>query len=135
MSASFIDSNILVYLTQGDLKKAEKSEELLRAGGFTSVQVLNEIANVARKKYDKPWSEIRAFLRLVGRLLEVTPLTMEIHEQGLRLAERYRLSVYDGMILSAALATGSAIVWSEDMQHGMVIEDSLRIRNPFIDSH
>ena len=64
-------------------------------------------------------------------LLTVHPLTIEIHETGLALAERYGLSTYDAMIAASALHAGCNKLWSEDMQHGMVLEGRLRIVNPF----
>jgi hypothetical protein len=40
------------------------------------------------------WTETRAFLSMTGDLLPVQPLTIDIHETGLALAERYGLSTY-----------------------------------------
>ena len=65
-------------------------------------------------------------------LLTVHPLTVEIHETGLGLAERYGLSTNDAMIAASALHADCNTLWSEDMQDGMVIERSLRITNPFL---
>jgi predicted nucleic acid-binding protein len=64
-------------------------------------------------------------------LLTVHPVTIEIHETRLALAERYGLSVYDAMIAASALHAGCDTLWSEDMQDGMAIDESLRIVNPF----
>jgi len=58
-------------------------------------------------------------------------LTMEVHETGLALAERHMLSIYDAMIAAAALHAHCDTLWSEDMQDGMVIEERLRVVNPF----
>jgi predicted nucleic acid-binding protein len=59
--------------------------------------------------------------------------TNETHQSGLRLAERHGFSIYDSFIVAAALAAGCDTLWSEEMQHGMVIEQRLRIANPFVD--
>lgn len=131
MKDSFFDSNVLLYLALGDARKSIVAEQLVKQGGWVSVQVLNEIANVAQKKYAKPWDEVRRFLELVRGLLDVAPLTVEIHEQGLRLAERYRLSVYDATIVSAALTTSCSTLWSEDMQHDLLIDGRLTIKSPY----
>ena len=96
-----------------------------------SVQALNEITNVARRKMGMSWTETRAFLSMIRNLLPVQPLTVEIHETGLELAERYGLSTYDAMITASALHAGCDTLWSEDMQHGSVLDDRLRIVNPF----
>lgn len=106
MPASFFDTNVLVYLASDDATKADRAEALIASGGTISVQVLNELTNVARRKMRMPWEDIRGFLRLMRELLAVQPLTIEIHDQGLVLAERYGLSTYDAMIAAAALETG-----------------------------
>lgn len=46
-AASFFDTNVLVYLASGDAAKADRAEAAVAAGGAISVQVLNELANVA----------------------------------------------------------------------------------------
>jgi predicted nucleic acid-binding protein len=127
----FLDSNILMYLASGDAAKADRAEQLLRDGGTVSVQVLNEIANVAVRKMKLSWSDTRDFISRIRDLLTVIPLTEPIHESGLRLAERYQFGVYDGMIVAAALEAGCEVVLSEDLQHGLVVDGRLRIVNPF----
>jgi predicted nucleic acid-binding protein len=131
MPASFFDSNVLVYIASGDVAKADRAEAAIATGGAISVQVLNEIANVARRKMQMSWPETHAFLDMLRGLLAVHPLTVETHETGLRLAERYGFSTYDAMIAAAALHAGCDTLWSEDMQHGMALDEGLRIINPF----
>jgi predicted nucleic acid-binding protein len=130
MPASFFDTNILVYLASGDAAKADRAETAIAAGGAISVQVLNELTNVARRKMQMSWADTHTFLNTLRDLLTVHPLTVEIHETGLTLAERYGLSTYDAMIAASALHAGCDTLWSEDMQHGMSIE-GLHIVNPF----
>ena len=129
--AAFIDANVLLYLASADEQKITKVRGILAQGGTISVQILNEIANVARRKMRMEWAETIAFVERFRLLLTVVPLTQQIHEDGLRLAERYRLSVYDGMVVAAALQTGCSVLLSEDMHHGLKVEGRLEIRNPF----
>jgi predicted nucleic acid-binding protein len=131
MAASFFDTNVLLYLFSNDPVKADRAEALLRDGGMISVQVLNELTHVARRKMRMTWSETRSLLAMLRGLLTVQPLTLEIHETGLALAERYGLSTYDAMIAAAALEAGCETLWSEDMQHGMALSERLQIANPF----
>ena len=131
MPGSFFDTNVVLYLASGDAAKAERAEALIGEGGTISVQVLNEIASVARRKMHLTWAETRAFLSTMHQLLPVEPMTIATHETGLLLAERYGLSIYDGMIAASALAADCETLWSEDMQDGMTIENRLRITNPF----
>ncbi len=131
MPASFFDTNVVLYLASRDSRKADRAEEILRAGGAVSVQVLNETANVARRKLGMTWAETREFLTGLRALVSVHPVTVETHEIGVTLAERYGIAVYDAMIAAAALQARCDTLWSEDMQHGMTIDGRMRILDPF----
>ncbi len=131
MPGRFFDTNILLYLASADASKADRAERIVAEGGSIIVQVLNEIANVARRKMRLNWEDTRWFLATVRALLPVEPLTVATHEAGLRLAGRYGLSTYDAMIAASALMADCDVLWSEDMQHGLIIEDRLRIVDPF----
>jgi predicted nucleic acid-binding protein len=130
MPGSFFDTNILIYVASDD-PKSDQAEKIVGDGGAISVQVLNELANVARRKMRMSWTDTRRFLSLLRGLLSVYPVTVETHEIGLALAERYQLSIYDAMIAAAALQADCDTLWSEDMQHRMVLEGRLRVINPF----
>jgi predicted nucleic acid-binding protein len=131
MPGSFFDTNVLIYVVSGDPAKADRAEKIIGDGGTISVQVLNELANVARRKMRLSWSDTYSLLSTIRSLLPVTPITIEIHETGLALAQRYDLSVYDAMIAASALHADCDKLWSEDMQDGMRIDGRLRIANPF----
>ena len=126
----FFDSNVLINLTDVESGKAGQTEDLLADGGVISVQVLNEFANVALRKVRLSWPETRDFLDTFRATLNIVPLTVETHQCGLELAERYQLNVYDGMIIAAAQLAGCATLFSEDMHDGLVIE-GLTVRNPY----
>lgn len=132
MPGSFFDTNVLMYVASGDPAKADLAEKLIGDGGTISVQVLNEITNVARRKMRMSWAEARSFLSVIRGLLAVQPITIEIHETGLVLAEHYGLSPYDAMIAASALNADCDTLWSEDMHDGMVLDNRLRIVNPFL---
>jgi predicted nucleic acid-binding protein len=133
MSAkAFIDSNIVLYLLSADVAKADRAEAVMTAGGVVSVQVLNEVTNVARRKLGMAWAETDELLAGLRSACSVEPLTLRTHDTGRRLAERYGLSTWDAMIVSAALLAGCDTLFSEDMQHGLLLEQQLRVCNPFI---
>jgi predicted nucleic acid-binding protein len=131
MAGKFFDTNVLLYLASEDAAKAARAEAVVAEGGAISVQVLNEFANVARRKMRLSWADTHALLDLLRGLLSVHPLTVETHETGLALAERYGFSTYDAMIAAAALQAGCDTLWSEDLQDGMTLTEGLRIVNPF----
>ena len=127
----FLDTNVVLYLLSADTVKADRAEELLAIGGLISVQVLNEFAAVASRKLSMSWSEIRDVLAQVRAVCSVEPMSIETHERAIQVAERYGLAIYDALIVSAALLAGCTTLYSDDLQHGQVIERQLTIRNPF----
>ena len=131
MPGSFFDTNVLVYLASGDAAKADRAEAAIAGGGAISVQVLNELTNAARRKMRMSWADTHIFLTALRGLLTVHPVTLETHETGVELAERCGFSIFDAMIAAAALRAGCDTLWSEDMQHGMTLDEGLRILNPF----
>ncbi|MFN3718523.1 MAG: PIN domain-containing protein [Rhizobium rhizophilum] len=131
MAGRFVDTNVLLYLASGDPQKADRAETVLAQGGTISVQVLNETANVLRRKMRMSWPDTHVFLDMIRALLTVEPVTVATHEKGLVVSERYGLSLYDAMIVAAALLAGCDTLLSEDMQDGLVVDDRLRIVNPF----
>ena len=133
---SFFDTNVLLYLLSNDATKADRSEALLASGGVVSVQVLNEFASVASRKLAMTIAEIREILstiRAACAVMPFMPLDIETHDLGLDIEERHRFSIYDALIVAAAVRAGCTILYTEDLQQGQVIE-KLQIRNQFVGS-
>jgi predicted nucleic acid-binding protein len=126
----FLDTNVLLYLLSPDAAKADRAEALIAAGGVVSVQVLNEFAYVATRKLALSIAEVREILATIRAVCIVKSLDVETHDAGLALAEQHRLSIYDALIVAAALQAGCRVLLTEDMQHGRSF-GRLRIRNPF----
>jgi predicted nucleic acid-binding protein len=127
---SFFDTSVLLYLLSDDTAKADRIETLLAAGGVISVQVLNEFAVVALRKLKMPLNEIREILDTIRAVCTVEPITVETHDRGLAVFERYRFSLYDSILVATALISGAKILYSEDLQHGQIIDNQLRVTNP-----
>lgn len=130
MSAEFADTNIVLYLLE-DGPKADRAEAIMGQGPRISVQVLNEAMVNCRRKAGLSWDETDAFLAGIQALCPVGDLTLQTHEVGRALAERYGFSVYDAMIVAAALIAGCTTLWTEDMHDGLLVEGRLRLVNPF----
>ncbi|MDJ0277297.1 PIN domain-containing protein [Sphingomonas sp. 2R-10] len=128
---AFLDTNVLLYAFVDDVRRPE-AQQLLDGTAIISVQCLNEFATVSLRKQRVEWIEIRERIDLIRTgTAHIVPLTDAIHRDGLRIAERYRLSIYDSMIAAAALSAGCDRLWSEDLHHDLVIDDRLRVANPF----
>jgi predicted nucleic acid-binding protein len=130
---TFFDTNILVYVVGQKDERTDTAEALLAGGGIISVQVLNELANVSRKKLRMSWEEIDEALAAV-RVVCPSPLPLRIdtHDAGRRIAAKYGYSMFDGLIAASALEAECDTLYSEDLQDGQVIEGRLTIRNPFL---
>jgi len=129
---AFFDTNVLVYIVGQEDERTAVAEALVAGGGVLSVQVLNELAAVARRRLGLTWDEVGEALAAI-RVLCPSPvaLTIETHEAGLRIAAQYQFHIYDALVAAAALEAGCTTLYSEDLQDGQVIDGCLTIRNPF----
>ncbi len=134
---TFIDTNVLVYWLD-DSKRADLVERLLAQRCVISVQVLNEFANVLRRKRAMPLVEIQLLSETLIDVCDVVDLSVRTHQTVLALMERYNFSLYDANIVAAAGLSGCAVLCSEDLQDGLNLAwpgfagvATLTIRNPF----
>lgn len=132
MSADFVDTNVLIYFAEDEEAKSLVAARLLERGCVASVQVLNEFTNVARRLLGYDWDRTREVLLLIRSFLDVHPVRVRTHEVAVDVAARHGFHIYDATIIAAALEAGCETLWTEDMQHGQVIEGRLHIRNPFL---
>jgi predicted nucleic acid-binding protein len=128
----FFDTNVLIYAVAKNDPRASKAETLLASGGIISIQSLNEFVSVARRKLGMSWKEVKELLDLICILCpDPVPISLDMHKAALDIAEKYGYSIYDALIVSAALETGCRVLYSEDLQDGQIINRQLTIRNPF----
>ena len=128
----FLDTNVLVYAFSLD-PRSDVALALLVRSNRIGVQSLNEFALAARRRLNFNWDAVQAAIdRLLWLFPAPQPLTLAVHDVGLRLAERYQLRIYDAMIVAAALACDCDTLWSEDMHDGLIVDERLTIRNPFV---
>ena len=130
-ASAFFDTNILLYLLSSDAAKADRVEEALAEGGVISVQVLNEFSSVARRKLGLHVEDIREVLTAIRAVCRVESLTEQTYDVGLTVSDQYGFSIYDSMIVAAALLADCSILYSEDLQHGQVLDKRLTVTNPF----
>ncbi|MEZ5514738.1 MAG: PIN domain-containing protein [Steroidobacteraceae bacterium] len=127
----FFDTNILIYAFASNDPRSARAESLIAEGGTIGVQVLNEFANVTRRKLCWQWEQIEASLAVVEELFApVAPLTKDIHTRAVALAREHELPFYDALIVAAAQDAGCRTLFSEDLQHGQKF-GTLTVENPF----
>jgi predicted nucleic acid-binding protein len=136
----FIDTNIFIYSfddtqpEKQDLSKRIIGFALENDAGIISSQVVQEFLNVATRKFKTPLS-ITDCLTFLNRIMEplcVVFANMDLYHHSLDIMQRWKLSFYDSLIISAAIQEDCSILYSEDFQHNQKIQ-SLTIINPFIE--
>jgi predicted nucleic acid-binding protein len=130
-AAEFLDTSTLLYLVSADAGKADRVEQLLRGKPTVSVQILNEFAAVASRKFGMSMDEVTESLEPVSTICRVRPVTLEDHELARLIAARYKFGFHDSVVIAAALHAGCTTLYAEDLQHGQHIHRTLRIVNPF----
>jgi predicted nucleic acid-binding protein len=131
----FVDSNVLIYaVDESDAKKHEAaslwlSELWEKRCGRVSFQVLQEFyANVTRK-----WPPARAPVQAqIRRLLTWRPVVIdaEILEAAWKIQDRYKISFWDGLIVSSARSASCTHLLTEDLQADQDL-DGVLVVNPF----
>lgn len=129
---AFVDSNIVLYAIGDESFKRQVAWRILFQSPVISVQVLNECSNVLIKKRKVDKSDVRATLQDILQFVSVEAIDFPMIETAWDLMERYRFSYFDSLILASALTAGCQTLYSEDMQHGQVINGRLTIVNPFL---
>jgi predicted nucleic acid-binding protein len=121
---------VLLYTVENDEAKARRAYEIMDEGPLITVQVLNEFANVARKKFKMDWSDIRDGLEHIRECCEVLPLNLNVHLKAVEFAEANQIGIYDACLAAAADLAGCDTLYTEDLNDGQRI-GGVTIRNPF----
>ena len=129
---AFFDTNVLIYAVVQSDPRSTRAEEILLSGGVLSVQILNEFVSVARRKLAMSWNEVNEALDAFRVLCPAPlPITTQVHESALKIAEKHGYNIYDTLVVAAALDAGCTTLYSEELQHGQTIAGRLTIENPF----
>jgi predicted nucleic acid-binding protein len=132
----FIDTNILVYaFLENDTVRHDASVKLMSdiigSEVFVSIQVMSEIY-AAISKNGVGHEKITEYLCELEEKMNIQPICFDTVKKCLSLKKKYSYSYWDSLILASSLKSGCTVVYSEDMQHRQVIEQTLTIMNPFL---
>lgn len=131
--AVFIDTNIWLYafLDTGESEKSARAKELLqRAEPMLSIQVVNEICVNLIKKADFSEEQISQLIEALYEKYPIVELDENILLTASQLRREYVFSFWDSMIVACALAANAEILYSEDMQTGLIVRGVLKVINP-----
>ena len=129
---AFVDTNVLIYSQSNDGEKTAKAIILLEQYPVISTQVINEAISVLTRKCGVSRQNAYELADLWLDACEVESVTVSTIRQAMLLTQKHMLSHWDALIVAAAFLAKCDILYSEDMQHGYVFDNCLRVVNPFL---
>lgn len=128
----FADTNIILYSIGQDAEKRNIARDIIQSKPVISTQVVNESVNVCLRKLGFDRKKAYDFADSIMNYTEVLPVDETTVRKSADIAIRYQLSNWDALIIASSILSGCEILYSEDMQHQMIVDNSLEIINPFL---
>lgn len=135
---AMLDTNILVYAYDPTAsQKHAIALDLLRRLGprlVLSAQILNEFYVVATRAQRSPGLSHAVAAQIVADFAaaaQILPLTQHTTLRAVRAVSQYGLSFWDALVWAAASEYGVPVIYTEDFQHGRMIE-GVTFTNPFV---
>jgi predicted nucleic acid-binding protein len=133
----FVDTNVFVYAKLFNEKEKLKYQKAVSFFNnqtnrvVISTQVLNEFSNVLLR-HKVADNAIIAAVNEIAQVTKVSPLTLATVQKAWLIKQQYHFSYWDSLIISATLLENCETLFTEDLQHGRLIEKQLVIQNPLI---
>ena len=129
----FLDTNVLIYsYSSTEVEKQTTARKLIADNNtFISTQVLQELTNTVTRKFKFSYSDAVNTMNecCQNNNLHINTNTTII--EACRIAQQYKFSFYDSLIIASAIESNCHLLYSEDMNNGQVIDKKIRIVNPF----
>lgn len=128
-----LDSNILIYAfaSKDDFRK-NIAKDIIAKCNIISLQAINETAYVLLRKFNFPQEQLGQVVQFLKEQFIISSLTSNTLDQALQVCKKYNFSFWDSMMIAAALDNHCSIIYTEDMSHDQLVENRLRIINPFL---
>jgi predicted nucleic acid-binding protein len=131
----FFDTNVLVYCTDG-LAPAKQivarrlvAEAAIQGAAVTSTQVLIELFNVLTRKQKIPVVTAQALV-LAHTTWPIVHSDLALVQAAMQRVAQHRFSIWDAMVIEAALRAEAQTLYTEDLAHGQQF-GALTVVNPF----
>ena len=135
----FMDSNIWLYAFAEKAEDSVTNEkrriaiELTQQSGIViSFQVINEVCVNAIKKLSFTAEETLELIEDFYNGCIVIESSRGLSFRATELRTKYQISFWDSLVVAAAIQAEVLTLYSEDMQNGLTINDSVQIVNPFL---
>ncbi|GAP71818.1 PIN domain-containing protein [Candidatus Symbiothrix dinenymphae] len=128
-----LDTNILIYShDKEDFYKQNIARNLIIQSPIISTQVVSEYINVLMRIMPLPKLNLLTLCAQSLAFCEIYPVVISTIEMAQQIVQRYDLQIFDSIIVASAIESGCNILYSEDMQHNLVINGCVSIVNPFL---
>ncbi len=131
----FLDTNIIIYaFSEDEVEKQSVTLKLLDRQDdnvLISKQVINELANILLKKFKLTSNQVEAAILELDTIVNIADFNLSTQIKALHIKDKYNLQFYDSLIIATALENRCTILYTEDMHHDLLIENRLKIVNPF----
>ena len=127
-----LDTNILIFLEGNDVSKRKIAETLLSFDPVIPSQVISEFINVTRRLRRIPKNQLIAEASALFRHCVIAPLEHSTLDLAKNLIDKYDFQIFDSIIVATALEAKCVALYSEDMQHNLMVFHQLKIINPFV---
>lgn len=133
MVKAAIDTNILIYLhEENDSEKKKVAMGVMENYPAIASQVISEYLNTLKRLTKKPKLQLIEHCLIVSEGCEIISFNYAILEKAKDLIVRYDFQLFDSLVVASALEANCTELYSEDLQHNQLIENKLRIINPFV---
>lgn len=135
----FLDSNVWLYALSKEVDDptAEEKRKIAieltqRSGIVISFQVINEVCVNAIKKLKFTQSEVLELIQDLYSGCIVVESSQRLSIQATQLRTQYQFSFWDSLIVASAIRAEVTVLYSEDMQSGLIVNNELEIIDPFL---
>lgn len=134
METCFVDTNIWLYafIESQDKDKSVSAKSIIQGNHriIISSQIINEVSvNLIKKaKFDEV--SIQQLIESFYDKYAVIEIGRTELLKASELRLRHRFSYWDSLIVACAALSGSSVLYSEDMDTSLVVENRLKIVNP-----
>ena len=128
-----VDTNILIYLHDDKVPVKQKiALDIMKDRPVISPQIISEYLNVLKRVLKAPKHELLEHCQKLVAISILTTINLKTIRYARHLIQKYDFQLFDSIIVASALEANCTILYSEDFQHNQLVEDKLRIINPFL---
>jgi predicted nucleic acid-binding protein len=126
-----VDTNILLYLhDKSDKRKRDIAKNILSDNPKIPAQVISEFLNVTRRQLVLSKADIIAYCADLLKDCDILPISCDTLNNAAVLIQKYGFQIFDSIIVAASLEAGCSVLYSEDMQDGLIV-NGMTILDPF----